>query len=262
MATGANGSSHWFEVLAEHMGSAYLRYAFTKGTTREVDRLFEVFNLSAGDRVLDVGCGPGRHALELARRGVQVVGIDISERFVNIATNAANAEHLDNLVSFRVADAKEILFEDEFDLAISMCEGAFGLQCGPSASTAKANLEGDRKILASMAHSLIEGGKVGVAAFSSYFQVLHLENESGGRSEFDAMTATATERTEIRNEEGDVEAVTLWTTCFTPRELWLLAESVGLGPISVQSAFSGKDYSGQEPDLESPEFFLVAQKLS
>jgi hypothetical protein len=76
------------------------------------------------------------------------------------------------------------------------------------------------------------------------------------------MTATATEGTEIRNEEGDVEAVTLWTTCFTPRELWLLAESVGLAPISVQSAFSGIDYSGQEPDLESPEFFLVAQKLS
>ena len=139
--------------------------------------------------------------------------------------------------------------------------GAFGLQCGPAATT-KANLEGDRQILASMAHSLIEGGKVGVAAFSSYFQVLHLENESGGRSDFDAMSATATERTEIRNPEGDVEEVTLWTTCFTPRELWLLAESVGLAPVSVQSAFSGKDYSDQEPDLESPEFFLVAQKLS
>jgi SAM-dependent methyltransferase len=262
MATGVNGSSHWFEVLAEHMGSAYLRYAFTKGTVREVDRLFEVFNLSAGDRVLDVGCGPGRHALELARRGVRVVGVDISERFVNIATTAANAERLNNLVSFRVADAREFLFEDEFDFAISMCEGAFGLQCGPAASTTKANLEGDQKILASMAHSLVEGGKVGVAAFSSYFQVLHLENESGERSEFDAMSATATERTEIRNQEGDVEAVTLWTTCFTPRELWLLAESVGLVPVSVQSAFSGKDYSDQEPDLESPEFFLVAQKLS
>jgi|TARA_B110000438_G_C15726613_1_gene612297 SAM-dependent methyltransferase len=261
MATDANGSSHWFELLAEHMGTAYLRYAFTKGTSREVDRLFEVFDLSAGDRVLDVGCGPGRHALELARRGVQVVGIDISERFVNIAAAAASAERLDGLVSFQVGDARELSFEGEFDFAISMCEGAFGLQCGPAATT-KANLEGDRKILASMAHSLIEGGKAGVAAFSSYFQVLHLENESGERSDFDAMSATATERTEIRNPKGDVEEVTLWTTCFTPRELWLLAESVGLTPVSVQSAFSGKDYSDQEPDLESPEFFLVAQKLS
>ena len=40
---------------------------------------------SPGQRVLDVGCGPGRHAHELARRGIAVHGIDISHRFVDLA---------------------------------------------------------------------------------------------------------------------------------------------------------------------------------
>ena len=78
--------SHWFEPIAEHLGSAYLRYSFTKGTTQEVDFVVEALGLNAGDRVLDVGCGPGRHAHELARRGLVVHGIDISQRFIDLAT--------------------------------------------------------------------------------------------------------------------------------------------------------------------------------
>ena len=67
------------------MGEAYLRYSFTKGTAQEVDHIVRALRLSSGDRVLDVGCGPGRHAHELAQRGIAVHGIDISDRFVEIA---------------------------------------------------------------------------------------------------------------------------------------------------------------------------------
>ena len=73
--------SHWFEPIAEHLGSAYLRYSFTKGTVQEIDFVVETLKLASGDRVLDVGCGPGRHAHELARRGIVVHGIDISQRW-------------------------------------------------------------------------------------------------------------------------------------------------------------------------------------
>ena len=62
-------SIHWFEPIAEHLGAAYLRYSFTKGTVQEVDHLVGALGLEPGTRVLDVGCGPGRHAHELARRG-------------------------------------------------------------------------------------------------------------------------------------------------------------------------------------------------
>ncbi len=80
---------HWFQPIAEHLGAAYLRYSFTKGTVQEVDHIVGALQLEPGERVLDVGCGPGRHAHELARRGIAVHGVDISERFVELAREHA-----------------------------------------------------------------------------------------------------------------------------------------------------------------------------
>ena len=116
------GSGHWFEEVAEHLGAAYLRYSFTYGTVSEVDALVDALGLVPGQRILDVGCGPGRHAHELARRGLEVVGIDISESFVALAREGAPGG-----ASFVHGDARTMEFDAEFDAALSLCQGAFGL---------------------------------------------------------------------------------------------------------------------------------------
>ena len=54
METSSQG--HWFEAMADHMGEAYLRYSFTKGTAQEVRFVIEQLGLRPGDRVLDVAC--------------------------------------------------------------------------------------------------------------------------------------------------------------------------------------------------------------
>ena len=149
--------SHWFEPVAEHLGDAYLRYSFTKGTRQEVDFVVDRLALGPGARVLDVGCGPGRHAHELARRGVVVHGIDISETFVELARRDAPEG-----ATFERLDARSLIDEPRlaggFDAVICLCQGAFGLM------TAGGD---DQTVLAGMAAALRPGGHLVLSAFSA-----------------------------------------------------------------------------------------------
>ena len=243
---------HWFEDVADHLGSAYLRYSFTKGTDQEVDFLVERLGLAPGARILDVGCGPGRHAHALGRRGFEVVGVDISERFVALAREATPAGAR---VTFERADARSLGFDSEFDAVISLCQGAFGLSAGGAGHAT--TLDPDRDVLAGMARALQPGRRLALSAFSAYFQVRFL----GEADSFDAALGVNHERTAVRNEEGAEVPADLWTTCFTPRELRLLAEAAGLRPEHVWSVTPG-DYASRPPDIDHPEFLLLAAKLN
>ncbi|MFZ6002377.1 MAG: class I SAM-dependent methyltransferase [Actinomycetota bacterium] len=236
---------HWFEPVADHLGSAYLRYSFTKGTLQEVDFLVSELGLEPGMRLLDVGCGPGRHSHEMARRGMEVVGVDISQRFVDLASSSAPAG-----ATFQRADARALAFEQEFDAAISLCQGAFGLTGGPGAP-----LDGDGAVLGGMARALRPGGVLAVSAFSAYFQLRYLEDQDS----FDALAGVNHERTSVRAEDGSEAEVDLWTTCFTPRELRLLAASSGLVVRDIWSVTPGA-YTTDPPSIDTPELLLVATR--
>jgi SAM-dependent methyltransferase len=232
---------HWFEDVAAHARSAYLRYSFTKGTTQEVDFLCEALPIEPGMRVLDVGCGPGRHSLELARRGVLVHGIDISQDFVDLANEAG----IDG-ATFERLDARLLPFDGEFDVAISLCQGAFGLLGGT---------DEDGAVLAGMARAVKAGGLVCVSAFSAYFQLRWLEETDT----FDAATGVNHEAAVVKDEEGRDATFDLWTTCFTPRELRLLAAAAGLSVRDLWSVTPGA-YRADPPRVDAAEFLLVAQR--
>lgn len=236
---------HWFEELAEHMGGAYLRYSFTKGTVKEVDELIWRTGLVPPARVLDVGCGPGRHANELGRRGYTVHGVDISAAFLDAARVEAPAG-----VTFERLDARTMPFEQEFDLVISVCQGAFGMGGGPAAGDA---LDPDLEILAGMARAVRPGGHVVFTAFNAYLQVANIV----AGHDFDAAAGVHRETTEVRDATGRTRSVELWTTCFTPRELRLMCERVGLVVVSLDSVEPGR-WSPSAPHTDSPEFLVVA----
>ena len=86
---------------------------------------YKVLDLAPGSRVLDVGCGPGRHALALGERGARVTGVDISQDFVTLARKAAQEQRLP--CTFEVADARHLPYDGTFDAVICLCQGAFGL---------------------------------------------------------------------------------------------------------------------------------------
>lgn len=235
---------HWFEPVADHLGAAYLRYSFTKGTRQEVEFLVSALGLEPGMRVLDVGCGPGRHAHALAERGIVVHGIDISQRFVDLAEASAPAG-----ATFERLDARSLAAHDRFagafDAVICLCQGAFGLM------TASGD---DETVIAGMAGTLRPAGRLALSAFSAYYVVRHWEG-----AEFDADTGVNHERTEIRDEAGVAIETSLWTGCYTPRELRLLCAAHGLRVDSVSSVEPGA-YRLAAPTVDTAEYLVLATR--
>jgi SAM-dependent methyltransferase len=233
----------WFDDLARFLGPAYLRNAFTYGTEQEIAFLFERLDLHAGSRVLDVGCGPGRHSLALARRGVEVVGIDHSDEFIDLARQAADAEELS--VEFRITDVRELEERGDFDAVICLCQGGFGLLGGRD----------DEDLPARFAAALRPGGRLALSAFHVAFAVRFLETGD----QFDPATGVNHERATLRDANGVEQEFDLWTTCFTPRELRLMAAAAGLVVESVSGVAPGK-YGDDAPRLEHPELLLLAAR--
>lgn len=236
-------SPDWFDEIAAFLGPAYLRNAFTKGTDQEIEFLVGALELEPGVRVLDVGCGPGRHALALARRGIEVVGVDRSPDFLRLAREAAETEGLP--VTFVELDVRDLAFEEEFDAAICLCQGGFGLLGG------RAEPDVFRRIAA----ALRPGGRLALSAFSAAFAVRFLED---GET-FDPATGVLHETSVVRDPDGTEREFDLWTTCFTARELELLATSADLCVEAVHGVAPGR-YGAQPPAFDHPELLLLARR--
>lgn len=233
----------WFNPLAAYLGPAYLRNAFTKGTEQEVAFLMDALGLVAGQRLLDVGCGPGRHALAFARRGVDVVGIDLSPDFVALATAAAADEHVG--AQFEVADVRTLAFDAEFDAAICLCQGGFGLLGGRD----------EADVFGRIARAVRVGSGIAVSAFHAPFALRHLEL---GET-FDPATGVLHEIAALRNDAGEERLFDLWTTCFTARELELLAAVHRVEVVAIHGVTPGA-YRLAPPTLDDPELLLVGRR--
>jgi SAM-dependent methyltransferase len=232
----------FFATIAEHLGAAYLRYEFTRGTAQECEFLLDLLDLPAGARVLDVGCGPGRHAVALARAGLAITGVDISGRFLELAADAARAAGV--AASFFEVDARRMPFDDEFDAVLSICQGAFGLMGGDDSIVARR-----------MAEAARPGGRVVLTTCNALFEARRARRAA----HFDIDAGVVHEVTAVRDEAGSEVNVDLWTSVYTPRELRLLAIGVGLVPEAVWGVEPG-DFARRPPDIERPELMLVARK--
>lgn len=122
--------------------------SWVEDTQRQVDFLIEKLGLIGGERILDLACGFGRHSLELARRGFDVTGVDITPDYIKYASEQSKNENLSAM--FICSDIRDVSFENEFDIVLNMADGAIGYL---------ENDEENLKIFAVVSKALRSGGK-------------------------------------------------------------------------------------------------------
>lgn len=191
----------WYEELFTNYVEKYEKESFTQGTMGEVDFIESEIKRDKSCRILDVGCGTGRHAIELAKRGYSVTGVDLSENMLNRAREKAIDTGVQ--IDFEKADARNLPFEDEFDLVIMLCEGAF-----PLMETDQMNFQ----ILESAARALKKDGKLIFTTLNGLYPLFHSvkdfinanSNYSTNRENtFDLMTFRDRYQLETEDDNGN-----------------------------------------------------------
>ncbi len=247
----------------------YLDNVFTKNTAFEVDFIEEELGLKPGDRnaesrrrnargsrevgdesairILDIGCGTGRHSLELARRGYRCTGIDQSPDMLAIARQAARNEKLE--ISFVEGDAASTRLEETFDHAICLCEGAVSL------------LEVDvepvayhRAIFSNIAAMLGRGAVFLLTALNGYRLAREHSDADIASGHFDPITTSHTETMELR-DGGNAQVV---EKGFFPGELRLLLEEAGFRVEAIYGGTAG-DWGRRPVKLDEIELMVVGR---
>ena len=113
--SGAARGKPWFVDLFDEDYLRTLPFLTPQATQAEAEFVIDTMSLTPGAQVLDVGCGYGRHAMELAARGFHVVGLDLSTPLLVRGGEEAHRRGL--TINFIRGDMRELDFENQFDAA-------------------------------------------------------------------------------------------------------------------------------------------------
>lgn len=103
----------WFEDIFDEDYLRTLPFLMPQATQSEAAFVASALEVEPGSQLLDVGCGYGRHAMELAARGYQVVALDLSLPLLLRGADEAQRRGLN--INFVHGDMRELSFEDQFD---------------------------------------------------------------------------------------------------------------------------------------------------
>jgi SAM-dependent methyltransferase len=212
----------------------------------EIDQVLALAGPSPGARVLDMCCGPGRHALELARRGFAVTGVDRTAPYLAEARRRAAAELLS--IELVEADMRRFVREERFDLALSLFT-SFSYFADP---------EEDRRVLHNFRRSLRLGGALllelmGKEVLARIFEERDWQRLDDGalmleqRRVSDDWCWITNRWTLVR--DGEVREFEISHRLYSAAELRALLQAVGFGELQCYGALDGRPYDHQAQRL-------------
>ncbi|MDD5066748.1 MAG: methyltransferase domain-containing protein [bacterium] len=248
----------WYEELFTDYAETYEKESFTQGTTGEVDFLEKEVGRDKTVRILDIGCGTGRHSVELAKRGYNVTGIDLSESQLKKAREKAAQSGLK--IDFIRGNARDFSVGREFGLAIMICEGAFSLM-----ETDEMNY----KILECASRSLKKNGKFIFSCLNALFPLFHSVKDflnAHARGEpiqgntFDLMTFRNSSRLTVKDDKGAEKTLSCNERYFAPSEIAWHMRSLGFAKTDIYSCRLGA-FSREHPlTPDDYEMLVIAEK--
>jgi 2-polyprenyl-3-methyl-5-hydroxy-6-metoxy-1,4-benzoquinol methylase len=250
----------WYESLFENYGEKYDKEVFTRGTMGECDFIEKEINYDKKLKILDVGCGTGRHTVELAKRGYKLTGIDLSDSLLDRAREKALAQNL--RVDFQIQDARKLPFSNEFDVAIMLCEGAF-----PLMETDEMNYQ----ILQNAARALKKNGKFIFTTLNGLFPLFHsvkdflasqaLEgNTASDKNSFDLMTFRDHSIAYIEDDLCNKKELTCNERYYVPSEITWLLKSLNFSTIEIFASKLGAFSRNDKLSTEDFEMLVIAEK--
>lgn len=240
--------SSWEQFFDVH-APLYEENVFTKNTAREIDFLLDLLRLPAGAAILDVGCGTGRHAVALARRGFAVTGLDLSAGMLAQAEAAARAAGV--RLELVKADATRFSLPARFDAAICLCEGSFGL-LGRDDDPVEQPLA----ILGNVSRSLKPQAPALFTVLNGAAIIRRYRNEDVAAGRFDPFAMV--ENGAMPPREG-LPPIPTRERGFVPTELRLLFRCAGLTVTEMWGGTAGN--WGRRPlDLDEIEIMILARK--
>jgi len=248
----------WYEELFANYANKYDEEEFTQGTLGECDFIEQEVNHLKSSKILDIGCGTGRHAIELVKRGYSVTAVDLSASQLGRAKEKAKQQGVE--VDFQLQDARTLNIVDKFDLVIMLCEGAF-----PLMETDEMNFQ----ILDNASKSLRSEGKLIFTTLNGLFPIFHSVKkflnsgaEKGGSSEdsFDLMTFRDHSYYETEDDSGNKISLNCNERFYIPPEITWLLNSIGFKRIEIFAARLGAFSRVDKLTTEDFEMLVIADK--
>jgi cyclopropane fatty-acyl-phospholipid synthase-like methyltransferase len=244
--------NEWEEFFDGH-APVYMDNSFTKNTVEEVEFVLEELRLPPGSRILDMGCGTGRHAVELARRGHQVTGVDISSGMLAEAGRAARETGVE--VELIHADATRFASDELFDAAICLCEGAFSLL-----GSEDDPIEHDLAILHNIRAALKPGARFILTTANACRLIRQATQEDVENGRFDPLTMMEVFTVEWDTTQGK-RSLLVRDRSYVPTELVLLFRQAGFEVEHIWGGTAG-NWGWRKLNLDEMEIMVVARKAA